>query len=305
VRKISIVILALAVSAVAQTGEKKTTAPPKATPVQPAAGSATLPSEATVMEFLRHTFGYDQNLKYSVAEIKPAADPSLAEVTVVMNTPEGPQQLKIYVTLNQKFAVSGDFVPFGADPYASNREILQQRANGPARGPADAALTIYEFGDLQCPACKRAQPTIEKLLTDVPTARLVFQQFPLVQLHKWAMLAAKYGLCVARQNNDAYWKFVDTVYDHQDELQSQSEEQVAPKLKEYAAAAGVNADQAEKCTSDPAIAVKINDSMILGRDMDVTGTPTLFIGGRKIGNVGGIPYETLKAITEFQAANGK
>ena len=153
------------------------------------------------------------------------------------------------------------------------------------------------------PACKRAQPTIEKLLNDVPNTRLIFQQFPLVQLHKWANIAAKYGLCVAKQNNDAYWKFIDTVYQHQDELQSQTEEQVTPKLKEYAGEAGVNADQAQQCTSDPAVAVAINDSLELGREMDVTGTPTLFVGGRKIGNVGGIPYETLKAITEFQASS--
>ncbi len=49
--------------------------------------------------------------------------------------------------------------------------------------------------------------------------------------------------------------------------------------------------------ADPSLAVQINSSMELGRELEVTGTPTLFVGGRKIGNVGGIPYETLKAIT--------
>jgi protein-disulfide isomerase len=137
----------------------------------------------------------------------------------------------------------------------------------------------------------------------MPNARLIFEQFPLVQIHKWANIAAKYSLCVAKQNNDAYFKFIDTVYSHQDELQSQTEEQVTPKLKEYASEAGVNADQVQQCTANPAIAVAINDSLELGREMDVTGTPTLFVGGRKIGNVAGIPYETLKAITEFQANN--
>jgi protein-disulfide isomerase len=115
------------------------------------------------------------------------------------------------------------------------------------------------------------------------------------------MTAAKFGLCVAKQNNAAYWKFVDTVYGHQDEMQSMTEEQVAPLLKQYAGESGVNADQVQQCTDDPKIALQIQDSMQLGRDMDVTGTPTLFVGGRKIGNVSGIPYETLKAITEFQA----
>jgi len=244
-------------------------------------------------------------LKYKVLEIKPAADPALTEITVLLNTPQGQQPLKLFVTPDKRYALSGDVIPFGADPYAEARQTLQKEANGPSRGPANAPVTIVEFGDLQCPACKRAQPTIEKLLTEVPNARLIFQQFPLTQLHRWAMTAAKYGLCVAKQNNDAYWKFIDTVYQHQDELQQQTEEEVAPKLKQYAGEAGVNAEQVQQCTNDPSIGVKINDSIELGRKMDVTGTPTIYVGGRKIGNVTGIPFETLKAITEFQASGGK
>lgn len=261
---------------------------------------ATLPSQQTVEEFLSHMFGYDQNLKWKVVSIKQASDPSMAEINVLVTSPEGQQTLRLFVTPNQKFVISGEFVPFGADPYADARSVLQ-KANGPSRGPADAAVTIVEFGDLQCPACKRAQPTIEKLLSDVPSAKLIFQQLPLTQLHKWAMSAAKYGLCVAKQNNDAYWRFVDTVYQHQDEMQQLPEFQATPRLKQYAGEAGADANAAEQCTSDPTIAAQIEASTKLAQDLEVTGTPTLFVGGRRIANVGGIEYETLKAITEFQA----
>jgi len=299
VKRVLSVCLLLSISAFAQTAPKKTVPTRAATQSAPAKGS-NLPSEETVKEFLRQTFGYESDLKFSVAEIKPAADPALAEVTILLNTPEGQQVMRLLITPDQKYALNGDLIPFGADPFAPAREKLRA-ANGPSRGPAKAAVTIVEFGDLQCPACKRAQPTIEKLLADVPNAKLVFQQFPLVQIHRWAMMAAQYGLCVAKQNNDAYFKFIDTVYQHQDELQPQTEEQVAPKLKEYAGDAGVNADQVQQCTADPTIAAEINKSLALGRELDITGTPTLFVGGRKIGNVSGIPYDTLKAITEFQA----
>jgi protein-disulfide isomerase len=280
-------------------------APPKAVTVQAQVKSANMPSKETVNEFLRRTFGYDQNLKWNVKDIKPAADPSLTEVDVVMNTPEGQQGLRLFVTPDQKFAISGDFVPFGADPYGPMRDLLKQKATGPSRGAADSPVTIVEFGDLQCPACKRAQPTIEKLMTDVPNAKLVFEQFPLTQLHKWAMTASKYALCVNRQNKDAFWKFVDTVYQHQDEMQQMTVEQVEPKLKQYAADSGVNADQVQQCTNDQAIATEIITSQAVGQQVEVTGTPTLFINGRKIGNVGGVPYDTLKAITEFQAQSNK
>src|SRR3954447_11978818 len=215
--KLLIAVLAFSIGCWGQAAPAKpATSSPAATAKSTDSGSSL--TEQTINEFLRHTFGYDQNLKWRVAEIKPATDPSMTEVTAIMNTPQGQQVLKLFVTPDQKHAINGEFVPFGSDPYASARQALQ-KVNGPVRGPADAAVTIVEFGDLQCPACKRAQPTIEKLMKEVPNAKLVFQQYPLVQIHKWAMTAAKYGLCVAKQNNDAYWKFVDTVYSHQDEMQ--------------------------------------------------------------------------------------
>lgn len=260
-------------------------------------------SEATVNEFIRHSFGYDENIKWRVTEIKPAQDPSLTEVSVMMNTPQGQQLLKFFVTPDQKSAINGEFMPFGADPYAAMRAQLEKGVNGPSRGPSDAAVTIVEFGDLQCPVCKRAQPIIEKLLSQEPNAKLIFQQFPLTQLHKWAMAAAKYSLCVAKQNNDAYWKYVDIVYSHQEELQPMSEEQVLPKLKDYATEAGVDAEKAQQCTAEPEVGVKIQTSIALGNEMGVTGTPTLFIGGRKIANVVGTPFDILKGITDFQINN--
>ncbi len=291
-------VLAAAASA-QQSATKAATKPAAST------ASSNLPTEDTINEFLRHTFGYDQNLKWKVVEIKPAPDPSMAEVSVVMNTPEGQQALKLYVTPDQKFAISGEFVPFGVDPYAPIRNLLNQKAKGPARGPANAPLTIVEFGDLQCPVCKRAQPTVDKLMNDFPNAKLIFEQYPLPQLHKWAMSAAKYAVCVSKQNKDAFWKFVDTVYQNQDAMQQMSVEQADPKLKQYATDSGVNGDQVQKCAEDPGTEATIFTSEELGREVGVTGTPTLFIGGRKIGNVVGIPYETLKDITQFQADNSK
>jgi protein-disulfide isomerase len=190
VKRVFLVGVLLSISALAQTAPKKSAPTTATTATHSAPAKASnLPSEETVREFLRHSFGFEPNVKYTVLEIKPAADPALSEATIVLNTPEGQQVMKLFITPDQKYAINGDFIPFGADPYAPAREKLKA-ANGPTRGPANAAVTIVEFGDLQCPACKRAQPTIEKLLTDVPNAKLVFQQFPLVQLHKWAMTAA-------------------------------------------------------------------------------------------------------------------
>jgi len=258
----------------------------------------------TVESFLHHMFGYDQNLRIEVVDIKPAPDPSLYEVDARASGPQGQQALKLYVTPDQKYALYADMMPFGADPFLAARETLKAKMNGPARGPADASVTIVEFGDLQCPACKRAQPTIQKLLAETPNSRLVFQQFPLTQIHKWALTAAKYSECVARQSNDAFWKYVDTVYGRQDEISRLNENEVEGRLKQLVSETGLNPDTVATCTADPSIATRIYASQALGNELEVTATPTLFINGRKIANVGGTPYEVLKQITIFQAQSG-
>ncbi len=160
----------------------------------PATATA-LPNEATVEGFLKSMFGWNQDLTWKIAEIKPTEPAGFAEVTAVFNTPQGQQIFRIYVTPDQKFALTGDLVPFGADPFASARADLKA-ANGPAHGPADASVTIVEFGDLECPACKAAQPNITKLMQEEPKVKLIFQNFPLESIHKWALLGSKYLDCM-------------------------------------------------------------------------------------------------------------
>ncbi len=271
----------------------------EAAPEKPAANSS-LPSQATVSEFLQHMFGYEPDIKWDIVAIKPALASQMTEIDVVLRNPQGQQVTKLFVTPGGKYAIAGDLIPFGADPFAHDRELLRTEAKGPAAGSADAAVTIVEFGDLECPSCKAAQPTIEKLLGDVPNARLIFEQFPLTQIHPWAMKASEYGVCVARQSNELYFKFMKNVYQNQEQITAENADQ---QLKAAATAAGANADAAAACSTEPSTQAQIKQSQQLGMDVDVTGTPTLFINGRKISNVSGIPYETLKAITEFQGKN--
>ncbi len=84
-------------------------------------------------------------------------------------------------------------------------------------------------------------------------------------------------------------------------MESLGEDQANPKLKEYAVQSGADAAKLDACVADPGTAAKIYKSMELGKSVDVTSTPTLFINGRKVGNVSGMPYDVLKELTDFQA----
>jgi protein-disulfide isomerase len=274
-------------------------APAKSTSTQ-AASQGSLPTEATFNEFLKRMFGWNQDLTWKVADIKPSEAAGLSEATVIFNTPKGPQATRIYVTADQKHAFTGELVPFGADPFVGDREQLKL-ASGPSEGPKDAAITIVEFGDLECPACKAAQPNITKLMQEEPKVRLVFENFPLTQIHKWALIGAKYVDCLGRMNNDAVWKFIATVYDHQAEVNEQNVDQM---LKGFVKDAGADADAVAACVAKPETAKRVADSQALGEKLGISSTPTFFINGRRIvGFSTNVPYDAVKSMTDFEIAN--
>ena len=259
--------------------------------------STNLPSEETVNSFLQQTFGYDSTVTWKITAIKPSIAAGLAEVDVVLSNSQGQSTTTLYVTPDGKHALTGDILPFGAKPYQPAKEALLKGVNGPSRGPDKAPVTIVEFSDLQCPHCKDAQPVIDKLLTEEPNARFVFQNFPLPS-HNWAAKAADYADCVGRSSKDAFWKFVQGTFDAQSSI---TEANADEKLTAVADTAGVKGAEMATCAAKADTKTRVEQSVALGQSVGVTGTPTVFVNGRRIGNVVGLPPEVLKGLVEFAA----
>jgi len=259
--------------------------------------STNLPSEETVNSFLQQTFGYDSTVTWKITAIKPSIAAGLAEVDVVLSNSQGQSTTTLYVTPDGKHALTGDILPFGAKPYQPAKEALLKGVNGPSRGPDKAPVTIVEFSDLQCPHCKDAQPIIDKLLTEEPNARFVFQNFPLPS-HNWAAKAADYADCVGRSSKDAFWKFVQGTFDAQSSI---TEANADEKLTAISDTAGVKGADMATCAAKADTKTRVEQSVALGQSVGVTGTPTVFVNGRRIGNVVGLPPEVLKGLVEFAA----
>jgi len=260
------------------------------------ADSNRLPTEAEVDAFMKATFGYDPQLTWKIVSIKPSDAQGLAEVTVEISGPQGQAGQKFFVSQDGKHAVVGEIIPFGAHPFEQTRRILEKKATGPSRGPANAPVLVVEFSDLQCPHCKDANPTIERLLQEDPDVRFVSQSFPL-PIHNWAMKAAQYADCVGRASNDAYWKFVESVYSAQSEITADNADQ---KLTDLADKAGVKGSGIATCAAQPETEARVQGSIELGKSVDVNSTPTLFINGRPVG-VSGNSFDALKQIVDFAA----
>jgi len=258
-----------------------------------------LPTEDTVNSFLFQMVGYDPTKTWKVTEIRPSEVPGLAEVLFVVTNAQGSGLNRLLVSSDGKHAISGDILPFGAKPFDDARVKLEKGVNGPAKGPAKAAVTIVEFSDLQCPHCQKAAPAIDQLLAQEPEARFVFQNFPL-PAHNWAEKAAGYVDCVGRISNDAVWKFIQKTFDEQANI---TESNADEKLKAIATAAGANGDEIATCAAKPDTKARVETSVALGKSVGVSGTPTLFINGQSV--PGEAAVELLKKIVDFKASQEK
>ena len=172
--------------------------------------------------FLHQQFGYQADLTFKISSIRPSPIEGLAEVTVVLASPQGQQVSRFYVAPDGTHASGRRNYSVRPQAVLSRfrRNLLEKGITGPDRGPKDAPVMIVEFGDLQCPACKVAQPTIEAMAA-LPNVRFVFQNFPL-EMHNWAAKGAGYADCVGRASNDAFWKFVAKTYETQSDITAEN-----------------------------------------------------------------------------------
>ena len=152
--------------------------------------------------------------------------------------------------------------------------------DAPAFGPAGAPVTIVEFGDLECPSCRAEAPVLRQLIPELypGKVRVVFKDYPLESIHPWARAASIAGRCVFRQNKDAFWKFYDWDYENQDDI---TVETLKTKVLGWARANGINASELESCMDSKATDAEVSRNYSEGKAAGVTGTPTLFVNGRK------------------------
>ncbi|MDE3181186.1 MAG: thioredoxin domain-containing protein [Acidobacteriota bacterium] len=176
-----------------------------------------------------------------------------------------------------------------APPEAVSAATLQHHLVQPdshATGNLQSPVTVVEFGDFECPICGLAQKTVEKMLAQYGTKiRFVFRQFPVASLHPWAEKAAEASECAAGQGK--FWEAEKLLYERQSDLSAKGLEQAARDL-------GLNMSQFDACLSSGETAPRVAQDIADGKALGVEGTPTFFVGDRRI--VGPPNYAELSAM---------
>jgi len=240
--------------------------------------------KATLETYLRHVQIYRGNVTYKIDDPKPSGRlPGFSEVAVHLTFDNSAKDELYFVSADGQTIVNGDVYNINKNPFQANVDRLHL-ADQPSFGPANAPITLVEFGDLECPDCRQESPVLRR---DVPEGypgkvRVVFKDFPLESLHPWARAAAIAGRCVYHQHKEAFWKFYDWVYQNQEEIDGDN---LKNKALAWAGQNSIDSGQLGRCIDTKATEAEVNQSIAEGRSLGVTGTPTLFINGRKIGGL--------------------
>lgn len=152
----------------------------------------------------------------------------------------------------------------------------------PWKGAEAPVLTVVEFADFECPACRDVSNQLRAAMeTYGDRVRLYYKHFPLPS-HPHAQAAAVASLAAHRQNQ--FWGFHDRVFDNQARLRGVTDP--TPLFLEWAAELGLNENQFARDLEDPALQVQVATDREEGTQAGIQGTPTLFINGVMVMDVG-------------------
>lgn len=249
---------------------------------------------------VRSFYNIPPEVKITMSPLSPSQDwPGYDTITVTMDSGDGK-------AVDYKFVISKDqntmlrIVKFdlSKDPFAQVMSKIDKTGR-PTRGAKAAKVVVVNYDDFECPFCSRMHealfPQILREYGDRVT--FIYKDYPLAEIHPWAIHAAVNANCLAAQNSDAYWDFADYIHANQKEVSGEST--AGARL---AALDKLTLLQGQKHNLDVVklqSCVKAQDesgvktSMKEADDLGVSATPTMFINGEKID--GAVPMSELRA----------
>jgi protein-disulfide isomerase len=162
------------------------------------------------------------------------------------------------------------------------------------QGPADAPVTLVEYGDYQCPYCGAAHPIVKEVQARMgDRLRFVFRNFPISTSHPRAEQAAEAAEAAAAQGR--FWPMHDLIFENQKRLSDRD-------LRGYAEQVGLDLDRFDRELIEHTHADRVHEDFMSGVRSGVNGTPTFFINGARHDD--SYDVETLRAALEGAASSG-
>jgi protein-disulfide isomerase len=227
-------------------------------------------------------------VQVSVGAITPSADwPGYDSVAVTIEGEGKKQDYKFQISKDRATMLRVTKFDLTKDPYAEVMSKIDITGR-PSRGTKAAKVLVVNFDDFECPYCSAMHRTLfpEILKEYGDRVNFVYKDYPLAEIHPWAIHAAVDANCLAAQNQDAYWDFADYIHANKREVDGEKTPQARfDAIDKISMLQGQkhNLDTAKlqscmKAQNEEAVRASIKE----GDGIGVSATPTLFINGEKV-----------------------
>jgi protein-disulfide isomerase len=241
-------------------------------------------------------------LKVLVGSASPSPDfPNYDSVVVTIDSGEKKQDLKFLISKDHASMMRVVKFDLSKDPYADTMSKIDVSGR-PTRGAKASKVVVVNFDDFECPFCSRMHqelfPEVFKEYGDRVT--FIYKDYPLVEIHPWAMHAAVDANCLAAQNADAYWDFADYIHANQHEVSN--EKTPGARLEAVDRLTMLQGQKHSLDTVKLQACIKAQDesavkaSMKEADAMGVDATPTMFVNGERVDGV--VPPSEMRAMLD-------
>jgi protein-disulfide isomerase len=245
---------------------------------------------------VRSHYSLPPAVKVIVGPLRSSEFANYDALTVTFASPDKKQDFEFLLSHDHKTLVRITKFDLTGDPYA---EIMKKIdvSGRPTRGNKDAKVTVVNYDDFECPFCSRMHETLFPGLFKEYGDRVLFiyKDYPLEEIHPWAVHAAVNANCLGAQSADAYWDYADTLHGNQDAIKAKGHDGWNAELDRLAGAQGQrhNLDVAKlqvcvKAQDEKAVRASIREGDIVG----VEATPTMFVNGQKLD--GAVPPDEVR-----------
>jgi protein-disulfide isomerase len=236
---------------------------------------------------IRSYYDLPDSVKVTISAPHNSEFPNYDDYTVTLEGDGNKRVFDFLLSKDQKTLIRMTRMDMSKDPYAENMKKIDVKGR-PVRGNPNAKVVIVNFDDFECPFCSRAHQTLfpELLKEYGDRVAFIYKDFPLSEIHPWAIHAAVDANCLAALNNDAYWDFADYIHSNQHVVNSErGHEAQFAALDRITLTEGAkfNVDTTKlqacvKAQKDDTVTASVKEGEALGVD----GTPTMFVNGRSV-----------------------
>jgi protein-disulfide isomerase len=245
--------------------------------------------------YVRYAEGYTPNVKVQADDPTPSSLPGFSRVVVHASLGDRRLERTYYIASDGQRILSGNIWNVNQSPFMETLEHLPM--NGPAFGASAPSVTIVIFDDFECPYCRKLAGTVrDNLPKKYPNeVQVVFADFPLEAIHKWARAAAEAAHCLGDSDSQAFWQFHDWIFEHQGEIDPAN---LKSKVLAYAKDKNLDVTKIGACIDSHATAGVVEKNEQIGKLLQVQETPTLFVNGRML--AGAVSWDTLEAVIKIE-----